>query len=109
LVKLYADDAVAWFPDEAEHKGIAAIRESYKGLLDTFTIVDAALTNSHHIGDATHRTNWGNFSLSLKQKADGKAVMMTGRFTDVQEKRNGQWVYVADHASGDPPPKTAGK
>ena len=108
LVKLYADDAVAWFPDEAEHKGAAAIRESYKNLLGTFTVVDAALTNSHHVGDAAHRANWGNFTLTLKQKSDGKATTMTGRYTDVQEKRNGHWVYVADHASADPPSKAAG-
>lgn len=109
LVKLYADDAVAWFPDEAEHKGVVAIREAYKNLLDAFTVVDAALTNSHHVGDANHRSNWGNFTLTLKQKSDGKVMPMTGRYTDVQEKRNGHWVYVADHASADPPPKTAGK
>ncbi len=109
LSKLYADDAVAWFPDENEHKGNAAIRASYKDWLDTFTIVDAALTNSHHLGDATHRTNWGNFSLTMKQKSDGSAVTMTGRYTDVQEKRNGKWLYIVDHASADPPPKAAGK
>lgn len=105
VAKLYADDAVAWFPDEAEHNGNAAIRESYKALFDTFTVVDASLTNSHHVGDATHRSNWGNFSLTLKQKSDGTVVPMTGRYTDVQEKRNGQWVYVADHASAEPAPK----
>jgi uncharacterized protein (TIGR02246 family) len=109
LVKLYADDAVAWFPNENEHRGAAAIRQSYQEMLNTFTIVDASLTNSHHLGDASHRTNWGNFSLTLKQKSDGKTITMSGRYTDVQEKRNGTWVYVADHASADPPPPTAGK
>jgi uncharacterized protein (TIGR02246 family) len=107
LAALYADDAVAWFPDESEHRGAAAIRQSYKDLLDTFTIVDAALTNSHHLGDANHRTNWGNFTLTMKQKSDGKAVTMTGRYTDIQEKRNGKWIYVVDHASADPPPKAS--
>ena len=104
VMKLYADDAVAWFPNEAQHSGSAAIRESYKGLFDTFTVVDASLTNSRHVGDATHRANWGNFTLTLKQKSDGATVPMTGRYTDVQEKRNGHWVYVADHASADPAP-----
>jgi ketosteroid isomerase-like protein len=104
IVKLYADDATAWFPDEAQRQGAAAIRASYKNLFDTFTVVDAALTNSHHFADASHRTNWGNFSLTLKQKSDGKLVPMTGRYTDIQEKRNGHWVYVVDHASADPAP-----
>jgi hypothetical protein len=29
---------------------------------------------------------------------------MAGRYTDVQEKRNGHWVYVVDHASAEPAP-----
>jgi uncharacterized protein (TIGR02246 family) len=105
VVKLYAPDAVAWFPGEAQHDGGAAIRASYKTLFETFTVVDAMLSNSHHIGDAQHRTNWGNFSLTLKQKSDGKSTTMTGRYTDVQEKRNGHWVYVVDHASAEPAPQ----
>jgi len=104
VVKLYATDAVAWFADETQHNGSAAIRESYKALFEAFIVVDAALSNSHHIGDAVHRTNWGNFSLTLKQKSDGKTVPMAGRYTDVQEKRNGRWVYVVDHASAEPAP-----
>lgn len=104
VVKLYATDAAAWFPDEAQHSGAAAIRASYQALFETFTVVDAALSNSHHFGDARHRTNWGNFSLTLKQKSDGKSVPMAGRYTDVQEKRDGHWVYVVDHASAEPVP-----
>ena len=59
VVKLYASDAVAWFPGETQHNSSAAIRASYKTLFETFTVVDATLSNSHHIGDAEHRTNWG--------------------------------------------------
>ena len=105
LAALYADDAVAWFPDENEHRGRAAIRESYKNLLYPFTVIDASLTDGHHLGDANHRTNWGHFSMTLKQKSDGKTITMSGRYTDVQEKRHGKWVYVADHASAEPAPK----
>jgi len=107
VVKLYATDAVAWFPDETQHNGGAAIRESYKSLFETYTVVDAALSNSHHIGDVAHRTNWGNFSLTLKQKSDGKTVPMAGRYTDVQERRNGRWEYIVDHASTEPVPAPA--
>lgn len=107
VVNLYASEAVGWFPGETQHHGGAAIRESYKALFDTFTVVDAVLSNSHHIGDAEHRTNWGNFSLTLKQKSDGTTVPMAGRYTDVQEKRNGRWVYVVDHASAEPEPAPA--
>jgi ketosteroid isomerase-like protein len=109
IVGLYADDAVAWFPDETEHRGAAAIRASYKTMFDTYDVVDAVLSDSHHVGDARHRTNWGYFTLSLKQKADGKIVTLKGRYTDYQEKRNGRWVYLNDHASLEPAPPAAGK
>jgi uncharacterized protein (TIGR02246 family) len=105
VVKLYAPDAVAWFPGEAQHEGSAAIRASYTTLFETFTVVDAVLSNSHHVGDAQHRANWGNFSMTLKQKSDGKSTTMTGRYTDVQAKRNGLWVYVVDHTSAEPAPQ----
>jgi len=109
VMKLYADDAVAWFPDEPEHKGAAAIRASYKNLFDTFKINSAALTNRHAEGDGKHQSHWGNFSISVTQKSDGKNMVWNGRFTDVTELRKGHWVYVADHASGEPePPKAAG-
>lgn len=104
VMKLYADDAVAWFPDEPEHKGAAAIRASYKNLFDTFKIDSAALTNRHSEGDGKHEAHWGNFSISVTQKSDGKSMTWTGRYTDVTERRKGHWVYIADHASNEPPP-----
>jgi uncharacterized protein (TIGR02246 family) len=107
VANLYADDAVAFFPEEPAHNGKAAIRASFKQMFDTFTVVDAALTNDHHIGDATHRANWGNFSMTVRNKADGKTDVWKGRYTDVQEMRGGHWVYVADHASLEPAPAPA--
>lgn len=104
VMKLYADDAVAWFPDEPEHSGAAAIRAAYKNLFDTYKVDAVSLTNRHHEGDGKHIAHWGNYSLTLTTKADGKSMTSTGRYTDVTELRKGQWVYIADHASGDPPP-----
>lgn len=107
MMKLYAENAVAWFPDEPEHQGAAAIRAAYKDMFDHFKINSAALTNRHSEGDGKHESHWGNFSMAVTQKSDGKAMTWTGRYTDVTELRKGQWVYVVDHASGDPPPPQA--
>lgn len=104
VMKLYADDAVAWFPDEPEHKGAAAIRAAYKTMFDTYKIDSAALTNRHSAGDGKHEAHWGNFSMTVTQKSDGKSMTWTGRYTDVTGRRKGHWVYVADHASSEPPP-----
>lgn len=104
MMKLYATDAIAWFPDEPEHKGADAIRAAYKNLFDTFKVNSASLTNRHSEGDGKHQSHWGNFSMSVTQKSDGKAMTWNGRYTDVTELRKGHWVYVADHASSEPEP-----
>jgi ketosteroid isomerase-like protein len=109
VMKLYAENAVAWFPDEPEHQGAAAIRASYKDMFDHFKINSATLTNRHSEGDGKHESHWGNFSLSVTQKSDGKAMTWTGRYTDVTEQNKGHWMYVVDHASSDPPPPPTAK
>jgi len=40
---------------------------------------------------------------------DGKVTTIKGRYTDVQEKRHGRWVYINDHASAEPAPAAPGK
>ena len=35
-------------------------------------------------------------------KSGGSPVVMTGRYTDIAERRGGRWVYVVDHASAEP-------
>ena len=108
VTKLYADDAVAWFPDEPEHKGGAAIRAAYKDMFDHFKINSATLTDRHSEGDGKHQAHWGHFSMSVTQKSDGKSMTWSGRYSDITELRKGHWVYVADHASAEPePPKAA--
>ena len=108
VTKLYAEDAVAWFPDEPEHQGAAAIRAAYKDMFDHFKINTATLTDRHAEGDGKHESHWGHFTMNVTQKSDGKAMTWKGRYVDVTEHRNGHWVYVADHASSEPePPKAA--
>ncbi len=93
-----------WLPDAPEARGEKAIRATYAGLLAANTVVDASLTNAvyHTYGDVS--TPWGNFTLALKPKAGGENVVMKGRFMSVSKKTGGQWRYVADIASTEPPP-----
>ncbi len=104
----YAEDAVAWYPDEPEAKGRAAILALLKGMLDANT-VKATLSDTHAVTLGTKGTGWGRFTMTLTPKAGGAPMTMTGRFSEVVEKRNGKWVYVLDHASADPPPPATKK
>jgi uncharacterized protein (TIGR02246 family) len=104
IMKLYANDAVGWFPGEPAAKGADAIRATYKSWFDAYSVVDVKLINEQRESDGKHSAGWGTYSMTLKAKADGKTSSSTGRYTDVTELRGKQWVYIVDHASEDPPP-----
>jgi ketosteroid isomerase-like protein len=101
-VACYAPAAVLWGPDEAVARGTAAIREAYRGMLAGNTVKDASLTNVEHRQSGNLSAGWGRFTLTLVPKAGGAPVVMRGRFTEVAEKHDGEWLYVADHASAEP-------
>ncbi|KGQ19266.1 hypothetical protein LF41_2912 [Lysobacter dokdonensis DS-58] len=103
----YAEDAVLWLPGAGMAKGRAAIRDAYTGFFNAMTIKDATLTpiGGEEMGDV--HVAWGTFSISVVDKASKAESVMVGRYTDVQRKVDGRWLYIADHASDDPQP--AGK
>jgi len=109
VLKTYANDAVAWLPQAAEARGATAIRAAYEGLLSANTVQDAVLSETHYKTTGKVSVGWGKFSLTLLPKSGGAPVVMSGRYTDVAERRGGRWVYVVDHASADPPAATAPK
>ena len=103
VMACYAPDAVAWFPGDAEAKGEKAIRAAYVNLLKD-TVKEAKLSDTHYRTFGKTSVGWGHFSMTLVPKAGGAPVTMAGRFTEVAEEKGGKWVYVADHASAEPPP-----
>lgn len=100
----YADDAVLWLSGVPMAKGRASIRETYAGFLGGVTIKDASLNliDEKVMGDT--RVGWGTYSISLVDKASKAESVVTGRYTDVQKKIDGRWLYIVDHASDDPAP-----
>jgi uncharacterized protein (TIGR02246 family) len=99
VVALYAPDAILYPPDSMVAKGKDAIRESYGGLMDHYTIKEIVISDAQHetIGDTS--IGWGSFSLTMVPKTGGDVIQMSGRFTDVSKNINGKWLYVVDHAS----------
>ena len=102
VVKCYASDAVLWLPGVPSAKGEQAIRSAYAGLLSANTVQDAVLSEAVYKSAGNVTVSWGRFSLTLMPKAGGNPVVLTGRYTEVIEKRNGKWVYTVDHASAEP-------
>ena len=109
VVALYGPDAVLWTIEEKEARGIEAIRASYAALLSANVIQSVVFSHTGHRTSGSWSAGWGNFSLTLAPKAGGAPITMTGRFTEVVEKKNGRWRYVVDHASADPAPAPSSK
>jgi uncharacterized protein (TIGR02246 family) len=99
----YAEDAVLWLPGAPMMKGREAIRAGYADFFSHFTITSMELTEAGHSGMGDESTSWGSFRLVMVSRDDGKEVTQVGRYTDVSRKIDGQWRYVVDHASDDPP------
>jgi uncharacterized protein (TIGR02246 family) len=102
VVKCYAPDAVAWLPDSPAAQGEKAIRSLYEGLLSANTVNDAVLSEVREKHARNVAVRWGKFLLTLTPKAGGDRIVMSGRFSEVLERRAGRWVYVVDHASAEP-------
>jgi len=105
IVKCYAPDAVAWLPGSPAARGESAIRATYTGLLSGSTVKDVALSDVQEKRTGDLAIRWGTFSLTLEPKAGGNPAVVKGRFSEVLELRNGQWVYTVDHASEEPAAK----
>lgn len=100
----YAEDAIIWFPGGSMAKGRTAIRDGFAHFLGGVTVKDAVLTT---IGEAVMgdtRTTWGTYVITAVDKATKAESVQRGRFTDVQKKIDGRWLYIVDHPSDDPAP-----
>jgi len=107
VAALYAPDAVLWMPGAPEARGAKAIHDEYAGLLGTYTVTDVSLTDGHYETVQNIGVASGHFMMTLQPKAGGAPTIMGGRYSSVAKKVDGQWHYVVDHASVEPPPAPA--
>jgi ketosteroid isomerase-like protein len=102
VLKTYAADAVVWLPEIKEARGEKEIRSAFEGLLSANTVKEVVLSDTGYRTMGKVSVGWGRFSLTLAPKSGGSPVVMTGRYTDIAERRGGRWVYIVDHASAEP-------
>ena len=102
VLKTYAADAVVWLPEIKEARGEKEIRSAFEGLLSANTVKEVVLSETGYRTIGKVSAGWGRFSLTLAPKSGGTPVVMTGRYTDIAERRGGRWVYIVDHASAEP-------
>ncbi|HSD18122.1 MAG TPA: nuclear transport factor 2 family protein [Thermomonas sp.] len=103
IAACYAEDAIIWFPGGRMAKGRLAIREGFAHFLSTVTVKDVELTTIGHEGAGDTSIAWGTYIIRMIDKATQAEIVQRGRFTDVQKKIDGRWLYIVDHPSDDPP------
>lgn len=103
----YAEDGVLWFPGGPMAQGPKAIRDGFAGFFAHMAISDIAMTEMGHQEMGDTRATWGTYAIRMTDKASGQEMTENGRYTDVQKKIGGRWLYVVDHPSDDPEPPMA--
>ena len=100
----YAEDAIIWFPGGPMAQGRAAIRDGFAHYFAGVTVEDAILTQigQEAIGDT--KVAWGTYAMTVVDKATQAKSVQRGRYTGVQKKIDGRWLYTVDHPSDDPAP-----
>ena len=99
----YAEDAVIWFPGGPMARGRAAIRDGFAHYFGSVTVKDIQMTAMGHERMGKTRVSWGTYAIRTVDKATQVEAIQRGRFTDVQKKIGGRWLYTVDHPSDDPP------
>jgi len=100
----YAEDAIIWFPGGSMAKGRPAIRDGFAHYLGMVTIKDVEMTTIGHESAGDARIAWGTYAIRTVDRTTGVETTQRGRFTDVQKKIDGRWLYTVDHPSDDPIP-----
>ena len=103
----YAEDAIIWFPGGSKAEGRPAIRDGFAHFLAGFTVKNVQMTPIGHQSVDDMHVAWGTYAIRGIDKASGAELTQHGRYTDLQKKIGGRWLYVVDHPSDDPPAKPA--
>ncbi len=78
--------------------GWEAAKADWATSLPTMQGARLAFSEAHNIPAGEVVLGWGRWTMTFPE-VDGTAMVMQGRYSDVKAMRDGQWVYLMDHAS----------
>ncbi len=99
MAACYTADATTFAPDTMMAVGPDGVRASWGGLFKNFHITRAELTERHMEISGDLAVAWGLYTMTAEPLAGGEAMEMKGRYMDAARKIDGEWLYIADHAS----------
>jgi ketosteroid isomerase-like protein len=104
LAACYTADATNFPLDSMSGTGPEGVRASWGGFFESFTVTAAELHDEHMEISGDLAAAWGLFTITAVPVGGGEAVVFKGRYMDVAKSYDGNWLYVADHASVPIPP-----
>jgi len=99
LVMCYTADATNFAISSMSGTGPESVRASWGGFFEAFTVTAAELTDEHLEVSGDLAAAWGLFTITAVPAGGGDAVVIKGRYMDVAKNFDGNWLYIADHAS----------
>ena len=102
VAALYADDAILQPPGAPSAKGRAAILDYFtKDIAGTKAAGAVFNVNAKTDVGVSGNTGWesGTYTATIKG-----AVVESGKFLSVSQKKNGKWLYIRDTWNADAPP-----
>lgn len=99
LAACYSEDAVNFPVASMRGVGPDSVRRDWEAFFSAWRVVGAELSEQHLETHGDTAVAWGLFSIMAEPAAGGTVVRMDGRYMDVARLIDGQWLYVADHAS----------
>ena len=99
LVMCYTADATNFAIDSMSGTGPESVRASWGGFFQAFTVTAAELSDEHLEVSGDLAAAWGLFTITAVPAGGGDAVVIKGRYMDVAKNFDGNWLYIADHAS----------
>ncbi|MEJ8568048.1 YybH family protein [Elongatibacter sediminis] len=105
IAACYTDDATNFTPDRMIGYGPDSARQSWGGFFEQYQVMSATLSEQHMVQSGDLAAAWGLFTINAQPRAGGEPIVMKGRYMDVARNFEGQWLYLADHASVPLPPQ----
>ena len=99
LASCYAPDAVNFPIDAMIGTGPASARRSWSTFFEAYRVKRAELSEDQLIVRDDIAVAWGLFTIWAEPRSGGDPVEMSGRYMDVARSFDGDWLYIADHAS----------
>lgn len=107
IAACYARDADNFPLDRMKGIGPASAFASWSDFFAQFDVISAELSEKKMVRSGDLAAAWGLFTVVARPAAGGDPVTMVGRFMDVAQPVDGEWLYVADHASMPLPSESA--